>query len=74
MLNMSVLDAVPQDLLDLSDALREELIGLPPHVVRRKIRDTLDEARLLLGTQARAGERGLTDEIKQRLIHEARLR
>ncbi|WP_270889697.1 hypothetical protein [Pedococcus sp. 5OH_020] len=74
MLNMSVLDAVPQDLLDLSDALRKELAGLPAHVVRRKIRDTLDEARLLLGAAARSGETGLTEEIKSRLLEEARSR
>lgn len=74
MLNMSILDAVPRDLLDLSDALRKELTGLPAHVVRRKIRDTLDEARMLLGAQARAGEQGLTDEIKERLLQQARVR
>ena len=71
MLNMSILDAVPQDLIDLSDVLRKQLSGMAPHVVRRKIRDTLDEARLLLGAQARAGSAGLTDEIKQRLISQA---
>jgi hypothetical protein len=74
MLNMSVLDAVPQDLLDLSDILRKELAGLPAHVVRRKVRDTLDEARLLLGAAAKAGERGLTEAIKTRLVSEARAR
>jgi len=72
MLNMSVLDAVPQDLLDVADTLRKELAGLPPHVVRRKIRDALDEARMLLGERARAGEQGLTDEIKRKLVEQAR--
>lgn len=74
MLNMSVMDAVPKDLLDLADTLRKELIGLPPYVVRRKIRDTLDEARAILRAQARAGERGLNEEIKRRLIDQARSR
>jgi hypothetical protein len=74
MLNMSILDAVPKSLLDLADALRKELVDLPPHVVRRKIRDTLDEARLLIGTQGRAGEQGLSDEVKQRLITQAKQR
>lgn len=74
MLNMSILDAVPKDLLDLADTLRKELVGLPPRVVRRKIRDTLDEARVLMGAQARAGEQGLTDEVKRRLIDQARSR
>jgi len=74
MLNMSLLDAVPKSLLDLADMLRKELIDLPAHVVRRKIRDTLDEARVLVGAQARAGEEGLTEEIKHRLVEQARNR
>lgn len=74
MLNMSVLDAVPPDLLELSDELRKELSGLPAHVVKRKIRDTLDEARLLMGARAKAGEKGLTEEVKARLIQEAKER
>ena len=74
MLNMSILDAVPKELVDLSDELRRELAGLPSHVVRRKIRDALDDARLLLGARAAAGEEGLTEEIKQRLIQQAKLR
>jgi len=74
MLNMSILDAVPKSLLDLADTLRKELVDLPPHVVRRKIRDTLDEARLLLGAQGRAGEQGLSEEVKQRLVRQARER
>ncbi len=74
MMNMQVLDAVPAQLLDLADQLRRELAGLPPHVVSRKIRDTLDEARLLLGPAAKAGEGGLTEAIRQRLLAQARER
>ncbi|WP_328529773.1 hypothetical protein OG984_00775 [Nocardioides sp. NBC_00368] len=74
MLNMRILDVVPKDLLDLSDALRKELVDLPPRVIRRKIRDTLDEARLLMGERAQAGEEGLTEDVKRRLIAEARNR
>jgi hypothetical protein len=74
MLNMSILDAVPKDLVELADLLRKELVDLAPHVVRRKIRDTLDEARVLLGAQAQAGEAGLTEEIKHRLVRAARTR
>ena len=36
--------------------------------------DTLDEARLLRGEHARAGAQGWTDEVKARLIREARNR
>jgi hypothetical protein len=71
MLNMSVMDAVPADLLQLADQLRDQLTDLPPHVVNCKIRDTLDEARRLLGPTARGGEAGLTEDIRQRLVAQA---
>jgi hypothetical protein len=71
MMNMSVLDAVPKALIELADELRATLTDLPPHVVARKIRDTMDEARMLLGPNARAGEAGLTDDIRKRLIDQA---
>ncbi|MEU3115950.1 hypothetical protein ABZ652_17870 [Micromonospora chalcea] len=74
MMNMSVLDAVPRDLLDLADALRVELTGVPANVVSRKIRDTLDEARLILGPNALGGDAKLTDEVKARLIAQAKAR
>ncbi|WP_151544793.1 hypothetical protein [Actinomadura montaniterrae] len=74
MMNMTILDAVPRDLLELADDLRRELADLPPHVVSRKIRDTMDEARLLLGATANAGESGLTERVKQQLIAQARAR
>ena len=72
MLNMSILDAVPEDIVELSDALRKELSGRPPHVVRRKVRDALDQARYLLGAASRAGERGLNNDIKAKLIAQAK--
>ncbi|GAB3133330.1 hypothetical protein GCM10027258_02270 [Amycolatopsis stemonae] len=74
MLNMSVLDAVPEDLLVLADELRSKLADLPARVVRRKIRETLEDARRLLGPKGNAGEVGLTDEIKVKLIAAARAR
>jgi hypothetical protein len=74
MMNMSLLDAVPKDLLELADNLRSELADLPPNVVNRKIRDTMDEARLLIGPMAAAGEGGLTEKMKERLIEQAKAR
>jgi hypothetical protein len=74
MMNMSLLDAVPKDLLELADSLRSELADLPPNVVSRKIRDSMDEARLLIGPMAAAGEGGLTEKMKERLIEQARTR
>jgi len=74
MLNMSVLDAVPPDLVELAEELRGELHGLSPRVVRRKIKETLEDARGLLGPTAKAGEVGLTDEVKSKLIELAKTR
>jgi hypothetical protein len=71
MLNMHALDAVPADLISLADELRTDLAGLPPRVIRRKIKETLEDARRLLGPTAVAGEVGLTDDIKQRLRQQA---
>jgi hypothetical protein len=74
MLNMSVLDAVPAELLQLAERLREELSDLQPRIVRRKIRETLEDARRLMGPMARGGQVGLTEEITKRLITVARKR
>ncbi|TXK39394.1 hypothetical protein [Nonomuraea sp. C10] len=74
MMNMSVLDAVPNELLVLADDLRKELSDLPPNVVNRKIRDTLEDARMLLGSMGEAGMSGLTADIRQRLFEQARHR
>lgn len=71
MLNMHALDAVPADLISLADDLRSDLSGLPPRVIRRKIKETLEDARRLLGPTAIAGEVGLTDDIKRRLRQQA---
>lgn len=73
MLNMRVMDAVPPDLLVLAEELRQDLADLPARVVRRKIRETLEDARKLLGPKAAAGEVGLTEEIKARLRAQARI-
>ncbi|MFI6800550.1 hypothetical protein [Streptosporangium canum] len=74
MMNMSVLDAVPNELLELADDLRAELSDLPPNVVNRKIREVLEDARLLLGSMGKAGESGLTEDIRRRLMAQARVR
>lgn len=72
MLNMHALDAVPPDLLQLADTLREDLADLKPRVVRRKIKETLEDARRLLGPVTATGEVGLTEAVKQKLREQAR--
>lgn len=72
MLNMHALDAVPNDLLALADEIRADLADLPPRVVRRKIKETLEDARKLLGPVTAAGDIGLTEAIKTKLREHAR--
>ena len=72
MLNMHALDAVPPDLLELADEIRADLAGLPSWVVRRKIKETLEDARRLLGPITETGEVELTEEIKRKLREHAR--
>lgn len=74
MFNMQMLDVVPPELLEIAELLRRELAQLPAHVVARKIRDTIDEARQLLGPMAKRGETGLSQEIIERLVDRARVR
>lgn len=71
MLNLSVMDAVPPALIELADELRAQLHGLNPRVVRRKIRETLEDAKRLMGPTAEAGELGLSEDIKRRLVEQA---
>ena len=51
------------ELLAEAENLREEMRGLPDRVVRRKVRDHLDRARLRLGPIAMAGVGELDDEL-----------
>jgi hypothetical protein len=51
------------ELLAEAETLREELKDLPDRVVRRRVRDHLDQARLRLGPIARAGSSLLADEL-----------
>jgi hypothetical protein len=43
--DISVLDLMPKELADEAEVLREEMKGMPEHVIRRRVRDRLDEAR-----------------------------
>lgn len=74
MINMAVLDAVPADLISLATELREQLAGRNPRVIRRKIRETLEDARRLLGPKANGGELGLSEDVRARLIASAKSR
>ena len=51
------------DLIAEAEKLREELKDLPDRVVRRRVRDLLDEARRRLGPIAQAGVGELDEEI-----------
>ncbi|MCZ6654507.1 MAG: hypothetical protein O7D91_15945 [Planctomycetota bacterium] len=46
---------VPKELLDIAARIRKENSDLPSYVIRRKIRDALDEARQTVGPHSRDG-------------------
>ena len=57
-------DAVPAELLDVADKIREGLDGLPELVIQRTIRDTLDSARRRVGPMGSAGTTVTLEEIR----------
>jgi hypothetical protein len=72
MMDLSVMQAVPTELIQVADTLRQELVGLPEHVIRRKIRDTLDAGKTRLGKLAHEGVAGYEKRLKDELLQSAR--
>ena len=46
---------MPKELLDIAERVRGENEGLPEYIVRRRVRDQLDKARLRLGPVSMGG-------------------
>lgn len=60
-------ESIPRDLIELADETRKRYEGQSERVVRRKVRDTLNEMRWYQGDEARAGVRGAEERVKARL-------
>ncbi len=54
-LGSSIVPILPQELIEIADRVRRENAGLPEHILRRRVRDDLDKARLRIGPIALGG-------------------
>ena len=70
MLDMSLLDGVPEDILQIAETTRDQMAGSSERLIRRTIRDHLNQAKLQRGPIARAGidaiERDLRDAFRKK--------
>jgi hypothetical protein len=69
MLDLSVMEIVPSEFVQATEAAREQLRKLPDRVRRRRIRDTLDLMRRKAGPLAQAGASGMMETIKRVLVN-----
>ena len=53
-LDLGVIDYLPPELLDLAESVRTEAKDLPEHVIRRRVRDELDNAKRRIGVVAQS--------------------
>jgi hypothetical protein len=72
MMDLSVLEAVPTELIEVADELRQEYRALPEHVIRRRVRDALDAGKMRLGQLAYEGVAGMENRLKSELLQSAR--
>ncbi len=68
MLDMSLLDGIPEGILEIAESARDELAGLSERLVRREIRDRLNNARLRRGPVARAGLEAIESDLREALV------
>lgn len=59
----SPVEYLTPELLDVANAARQDSQGLPEHVIRRKVRDALDQARRRVGMITTLGVRVLSDAL-----------
>lgn len=63
----SLLDALPSELMERADGLRQELSGLEERVIRRRVRDHLDQEKISRERNGRVGIEALITEIKEQI-------
>lgn len=71
MTDISRLENVPRDLIELADRVRTENGGLDERVIRRKVRDTLDAARAKQGPVTVGGLHEIQKTILGEIGHQA---
>jgi hypothetical protein len=62
---MAAVDFMPPELLRLAEAVRAEMADLPEHIIRRRVRDKLYEAKIRQGLFARKSWGQLADDLSQ---------
>lgn len=58
------LDLLPTELLDAAEEVRVKMNGMPEHMIRREVRDTLDRGRRRIGPLAEGGLEHLMQELR----------
>lgn len=66
-LDPALVDYLSPDLLEIARAVREDSRDLPEHVIRRKVRDALDQARRRIGIVTMKGVRVLSEALSNDL-------
>jgi hypothetical protein len=64
-LGLEVSEYVPEELVGIAEAVRAEMVDLPEHLIRRKIRDAIDEAKMRKGMLADGGLPAIEEQISR---------
>ena len=65
--DQSLLDALPKELLKAADLARKDVEGQDDRIVRRRIRDHLDQEKLRVGPVAKTGIDAIRQDIRMAL-------
>ncbi len=66
-LDISRLESLPKELIDLADQVRRESEGQSERLIQRKVKEALNTARWRIGPQAEGGIRAAEERIQARL-------
>jgi hypothetical protein len=66
-LDVSVTEYLPPELIALAEKVREEMQGSPEFLIRRKVRDSLDAAKARRGVMAEGGLRAAHEDLKEKV-------
>ena len=65
MLDMSLLDEIPEGILEIAEATRADMTGSSERLVRREIRDRLNRAKLRKGPVSRGGLEAIERDLRE---------
>lgn len=66
-IDSSVTEYLPPELVTLAEKVREEMKEYPEHVIRRKVRDSIDAAKTRRGAMAQGGIPAMHQELKDKV-------